>query len=65
MKEIEYEIIQERLSKKLIKGATAKRQPYNEGILAAKSIIKELYEYWRKRENEIKARETVFTKTDS
>ena len=39
----EYKEIQERLSKKL-KSSSRKNEPYNEAILAAKSIVKSVYE---------------------
>lgn len=43
----EYDEIQERLSKKLIKKPsgylTSKEEEYNRGILAAKSIVKDIY----------------------
>lgn len=44
MTKLEYEMIQERLSKKLICRPTNKQAEYNNGILAAKSIVKEIYE---------------------
>lgn len=41
----EYKTIQQRLSKKIIQCYTTKTQEaYNDGILACKSIIKEIYE---------------------
>lgn len=41
----EYEVIQQRLARKIVPGYTTKTQEaYNEGILACKSIIKEIYE---------------------
>ena len=41
----EYQILQDRLSAKLIKGrSTNKEEAYNNGVLACKSILKEIYE---------------------
>lgn len=38
-----YKLIQDKLSKKLITNPTNKEDEYNKGILAAKSIIKDIY----------------------
>ena len=44
MTQKEYEIIQMRLSRKIIPQPSNKEDEYNRGILSAKSIIKEIYE---------------------
>ena len=44
MNKQEYEYLQERLSKKIIQRPTNKEEEYNKGILAAKSILKEVFE---------------------
>lgn len=48
MTEREYTYLQERLSKKIIPLPTNKQDEYNKGILAAKSIIKEIYDKGKK-----------------
>lgn len=40
----EYDLLQKRFSAKLKSGHGNKEQAYNEGILSAKSILKEVYE---------------------
>lgn len=46
----EYDEIQNRLSKKLISNPTNKEDEYNKGILASKSIIKEIYNKYNREE---------------
>lgn len=53
MSEFEYQGLQERFSAKLKNHrgyASSKEEAYNEGILACKSILKELFERQRRQE---------------
>ena len=44
MTELEYKQLQRRFIKKIIRNPNNKQDAYNKGILACKSILKEVYE---------------------
>ena len=44
MTELEYKELQRRFTKKIIRNPNNKQDAYNKGILACKSVLKEIYE---------------------